>query len=426
MASTIDFSQFSFSAEQIRNINELVYEGIAKLPELSFIHQMYSGIVYDKEIGFITGAGLVGKKGQGCNPEAQDWAISTRKKTWAPKEWEVFLDECADDLKNTMVIYSMNKGTRIDDLTDTDYMAIVVEVLIDALKKFFYRLIWFNDTDALAFEEEEVPTCAVSAQTGETISGTVYKGVTASTEGAIKGATAAGVVVYTAEAAASGAPESGATYYTRDSVNKTTINNGGTYSEDTDTDYFDIIDGLFKQLRAAYASDASIHVNITANEAATKALQLSGMTGDVAYALLSSMYYASPVKMRENKANLRFLVTQTIADAYEQYLVGKGIESTYKNLVEGISAPMFNGIPVVAMPIWDENIQSYQDLGDTFYFPHRALLCEKRVLAVGTPSTEVYGELDLWYDKTSRKNYILVKDRLDAKLLDEKSVIYAE
>lgn len=422
----IDFSQFTFSAEQIRNINELVYEGVAKLPELNFIHTMYSGIVYDKEIGFITGGGLVGQKGQGCNPSAQDWSIATRKKVWTPKEWEIFLSECAEDLKNTIVIYAMNKGIRVDDLTDTDYMAIVVDVLIDQVKKFFYRLIWFNDTNALAFEEEEVPTCAVSEQTGETISGTVYKGVTASTEGAVKGATAAGVVVYTAESAASGAPESGATYYTRDEANKTTINNGGTYTEDTNTDYFDIIDGLFKQIRSAYVADSNIHVNITANEAATKALQMSGMTPDAAYALLSGMYYKSSIKMRQNKANLRFLVTQTIADAYEQYLVGKGIEATYRNLVDGISSLMFNGIPVIAMPIWDENIQSWQDLGDTFYFPHRALLCDKVILAVGTPSTEVYSGMDLWYDKTTRKNYILIKDRMDAKLLNDKELVYAE
>ena len=61
-------ANFTFSAEQIRDINELVYEGIERLPELSAIHQFYPGIIYDKEVGFITGGGLVGKKGQGCDP----------------------------------------------------------------------------------------------------------------------------------------------------------------------------------------------------------------------------------------------------------------------------------------------------------------------------------------------------------------------
>ena len=34
----INFSAFTFINEQIRNINELVYEGILKLPELSELH----------------------------------------------------------------------------------------------------------------------------------------------------------------------------------------------------------------------------------------------------------------------------------------------------------------------------------------------------------------------------------------------------
>lgn len=356
----INLNTFTFSAEQIRNINELVYEGIATLPELSAIHTMYDGIVYDKEIGFLTGGGLVGKKGQGCDPETQDFNIATRKVTWAPKEWEVFIDECAEDLKATMVVYAMNKGTRVDDLTDTDYMAIVVEVLIDALKEFFYRIIWFGDTDATNYA--------------------VVEGVA----------------------------------------------NGGLITAGVDTEYFDVIDGLFKQLETAVANNASLGVTISANAQNTKSAQLSGLSADNAYQLLSDMYYKSNTRMRQDKANLRFLVTQSIADKYEQYLTGKGISETYKNLVDGIQALSFNGIPVIPMPVWDTMIQSYQDLGTKFNKPHRALLCSKAVLAVGTPSASAYGEVDLWYDKTNRKNYVLVKDKIDAKLVNDKMIVYAE
>lgn len=354
--AVINLSNFTFTAEQIRNINELVYEGIAKLPELSAIHTMFDGIVYDKEIGFITGGGLVGKKGQGCDPEVQDFSVATRKVTWTPKEWEVYIDECAEALKNTMVVYSMNKGTRVDDLTDTDYMAIVVEVLIDAVKQFLYRIIWFGDTDAT------------------NVSG----------------------------------------------------DNGGLITAGVDTGYFDIIDGLFKQLETMVANTPAIGVTISANNQASKALQMSSLTPDLAYALLSDMYYQSNPKMRERKGELRFLVTQSVADKYEQYLTGKGISETYKNLVDGIQALSFNGIPVIPMPVWDGMIQSYQDLGATYNKPHRALLCTKAVIAVGTPSTEAFGEVDLWYDKTSRKNYVLIKDKIDAKILSDKMVVYAE
>ena len=423
----ISFSAFTFTAEQIRNINELVYEGIAKLPELSELHTMYDGIVYDKEIGFLTGGGLVGKAAQGCNPTPQDWSVGSRKVTWTPKSWEIFLDECASDLENTMVVYAMNKGTRVDDLTDTDYMAIVVEVLIDAIKEMFYRLIWFGDTDADNVDWNEYPKAAATEQTaGSAIVGTVYLGVTKTTAGAVKCALADGTIVYLNGEAATGNAEEGKTYYSKDTAHPVTINEGGNLTTGVDEDYFNILDGLFKQLRAIVALDADVKVTIAANAQTSKADQLAYLTPERAYNLLSDMWYKADIKLRQRKSECRFYVTQSIADKYEQYLVGKGIESTYSNLVDGVPALKFNGVPVIPMPMWDANIQSYFDLGDTYDAPHRALLTLKSVIAVGTPSAKAFDEVDVWYDKTSRKNYILCKDKLDAKILSDKMLIYAE
>jgi hypothetical protein len=436
MSNSINFdlANFTFSAEQIRDINELVYEGIEKLPELSAIHQFYRGIIYDKEVGFITGGGLVGKKGQGCDPQTQDWRVSTRKVLWQPKEWEIFLDECADDLKNTMVLYAMNQGTRVDDLTDTDYMAIVVEVLIGAVYKFMYRLIWMSDTNAEEVDYNDYPTATVTEQTvGSALVGTVYTAVPEATEGAVKCALANGTIIYLSGTAATDNAEADTTYYSKDTTNTVTVNEGGYITEDVDPEYFDIIDGLFKQLRGLVAEDNTRGVTITANSQDSKTGQMTYMTPDRAYTLLSDMWYKAPIKLRQMKADTnvenrpKFLVTQSIADAYEQYLIGKGIDRTYVNLVEGVQVLSFLGVPVVPMAIWDEMIQAYNDLGDTYFKPHRALLTTKSVLAVGTPNGErEFGEFDIWYDKTSRKNYILLKDKLDAKIANPDHFIYAE
>jgi hypothetical protein len=436
MSNSINFNlaNFTFSAEQIRDINELVYEGIEKLPELSAIHQFYRGIIYDKEVGFITGGGLVGKKGQGCDPQTQDWRVSTRKVLWQPKEWEIFLDECADDLKNTMVLYAMNQGTRVDDLTDTDYMAIVVEVLIGAVYKFMYRLIWMSDTNAEEVDYNDYPTATVTEQTvGSALVGTVYTAVPEATEGAVKCALANGTIIYLSGTAATDNAEADTTYYSKDTTNTVTVNEGGYITEDVDPEYFDIIDGLFKQLRGLVADDNTRGVTIAANSQSSKTGQMTYMTPDRAYTLLSDMWYKAPIKLRQMKADTnvdnrpKFLVTQSIADAYEQYLIGKGIDRTYVNLVEGVQVLSFLGVPVVPMAIWDEMIQAYNDLGDTYFKPHRALLTTKSVLAVGTPNGErEFGEFDIWYDKTSRKNYILLKDKLDAKIANPDHFIYAE
>lgn len=351
MASIINFSSLSFSAEQIRDINELVFDEILRAPELNYLVTVFGDIVYDKEVGFITGGGLVGVKDQGCGSDPQDYNVGTRKVTWTPKSWEVFLGECYTDLENAASVYALNKGVRIADLTDTDYMAIVVKVLTADIKDAIFRFVFFGDTEAENYDAEDAPT------------GIITPGVS--------------------------------------------------------TDYFDVVDGFWKQFIAAGTAHSELVSVIAANSANTKALQLA-LTAQNAYDLLSDMYFKAPLEMRGKG---RFLVTQSIADAYQQYLEGKGIESTYKNLVDGIQALTFRGIEVVPMPKWDEMIRAYNDLGTTYYKPHRALLVEKENLAVGTPTGDAFGSFEIWYEKKDSKTYIRVKDKIDAKVLNPKRFV---
>ena len=148
MAAVLDFSKFSFTAEQIRDINELLYDEVMQAPEISLIHTIHPNIVFDKEIGFIGEGGLVGVAGQGCDPTAQDWKIGTRSVKWTPKSWEILIEDCWKDLESTCAVYALKQGVDISDFSTTDYYAIVVQVLSAAIKKFVVRLAWFNDTDA--------------------------------------------------------------------------------------------------------------------------------------------------------------------------------------------------------------------------------------------------------------------------------------
>lgn len=151
MASTIDFSTFNFSTEEVRQINELVMEDILQAPDLNILHTLYPGISSDKYVGFLGEGGLVGIAEQGCDPTPQSWSIPSRQLKWEPKGWEVYLDECYKDIEQSMAIYAMNKGVEKADLTNTDYMAVVAEVLAGAIKKMVWRLVWFSDVDARNF-----------------------------------------------------------------------------------------------------------------------------------------------------------------------------------------------------------------------------------------------------------------------------------
>lgn len=164
MAKIVDLSVFNFSTEEIRNINELIMEEIIQAPELAVLHTIYPGVVTDKYVGFIGEGGMVGLPAQDCDPVPQQWNIQGEQKIWKPKRWEVFLTECWKDLENTMAVYSLNKGVNVGDLTNTDYMAIVVQVLGAAIKKMIWRFAWFGDTDADNFSNGGILTNGVDPE----------------------------------------------------------------------------------------------------------------------------------------------------------------------------------------------------------------------------------------------------------------------
>lgn len=148
MASILDFTKFTFTAEQIRSVKELVYDEVIASPEIDMLQTVFEGIVYDKEIGFIGEGGLVGVAGQGCHPEPQAWNIGTRMVKWTPKSWEILIEQCAKDIEAAAAVYSLRTGIDYYDFTSSDYMAIVVEVLTNSVKEFVVRLFWFMDTAA--------------------------------------------------------------------------------------------------------------------------------------------------------------------------------------------------------------------------------------------------------------------------------------
>lgn len=354
----LDLTKFTFTAEQVRDINELVYEKVLTAPNLDFIHAVHTGIEYDKEIGFVIGGGLVGKAKQGCDPVPHDFAINTRKVTWKPKEWEIIIDECATNLNNTAALYCKKNGVAMDNLEDTDYMAIVVMVLTDAIKNMIYRIVWFSDTDA--------------ANVGD---------------------------------------------------------GDGIITEGVDVEYFNLIDGFFKQLQTASTQGAPF-VEIAANNGASKKDQK--ITPQQAHDLLEEMYDKAPLEMRAadfdgDEVTMTFKVTQSVADAYRKYLSSvEHHEVTYNNLVEGVKSLEYNGVPVIPMPIWDKMIKAYNDLGNTYYKPHRAVLCETGNLAVGIVDEGEFSDLDVFYDKMSRKNRLEGKGKIDAELINFERLVYAQ
>ena len=343
MAATLNFSNFEFTAEQIRDINNLIFDEVLEAPELTLITTLYPGIVFDKEIGFIGEGGLVGKARQGCKPTPQEWKIGTRTVKWEPRSWEILLEECWTNLEATAAVYALNTGVDIADFTDTDYYAIIVQVLSVAIKKFIIRLVWFSDEDA------------------------------------------------------------------------ENVSNGGVITDGVDVDYFNILNGLWKQLLIQVTANPAQRVVVVENTGATYAAQ--EMPPAKAAEYLQQLKYKAPILLRNN-ANAIVPITQAFYDAWEMYLQGKELESTYVNLVDGRQVLKAYGMTLIPMPIWDEMIAQFEDTGTKLNNPHRALQVVKTNLAVGVDGEDSFEKMNTWYNKDERTVKTELMGKADAKILN--------
>jgi hypothetical protein len=142
----IDFANFTFSAEQIRDVRELLKLKVIDFSMFSQYHDVWTGIQYDKEIGWLGELPDIGRPSRGCNPAVDAALVPGVKKTWTPKEYDVRLSTCYTDLATTMAVYARKMGTDVQDLTSTDYLNIVVEKAEEAMNRFMWRL-WFTQTN---------------------------------------------------------------------------------------------------------------------------------------------------------------------------------------------------------------------------------------------------------------------------------------
>ena len=141
----IDFANFTFTAEEIRNLNELMRLKVIEAGPFAQFHDVHTGIVTGKRIGWLGEMGMLGKASRGCDPAVDVAEINTVEKLWDPKEFDVRLKQCYEDIESTMAVYARKQGTAVADLTNTDYMNIILEMAGKSMEKFMWRL-WVMDT----------------------------------------------------------------------------------------------------------------------------------------------------------------------------------------------------------------------------------------------------------------------------------------
>lgn len=204
-----------------------------------------------------------------------------------------------------------------------------------------------------------------------------------------------------------------------------TTANGGVLKVGVNKAYFNLTDGIWKQLFSIVSADASKRVTIAANSEATKAAQIAGISQQAVDTLNDLITAASPAL--RGASDQVIYVTQTIADGLEEQLLSSyyGSELHWESLFAGIRETTYRGIKVRVLPLWDEIIQSYEGTTTAYNLPHRAIYTTERNLALGVTGTDEFASLRISFDETTLLNHIYATDKLGSLVLDSNMVVVA-
>lgn len=192
---------------------------------------------------------------------------------------------------------------------------------------------------------------------------------------------------------------------------------GGKLTEGSDVSMFNVCDGLFKRI---FTATATKHTAIAANSETTAALQISALRkSGAATTLVDTILMDADTRIVDD-SDAVLLMTRSLADALTYDL-----KKTYhdimpwEKLFDGFEVATYNGVKIARVGIWDRMIKAYEKGEATINLPHRAVFCNPKHLMIGTDADNLISDLDIWFDKKERRNYLYATGKIGTALLEE-------
>jgi len=193
----------------------------------------------------------------------------------------------------------------------------------------------------------------------------------------------------------------------------------GVLTPGIDPDFFNVIDGFWKQFAEIYAVNPDQNVALPGNDQVSIALQFSVATPLLMYNAINNVIDSAPCELSEQPDRI-LLVTKSVMDRLRRQLQALGTAfQDYKLMTNGIEIAMWDGIPIYSVCLWDQWIRAYENNGTTLNDPHRAVYTTKSNLNIGMACTSVFENINSFYDPRSRYNRIEAVDAFDAKIIQD-------
>lgn len=344
------FDKFVLSPENLGSIRDAIQEtlfGDENFNQYVTLAKVKQG----DPIALIGDLEMVGKKGSGCDPTYEEKGIANSMKRWELGDWQIPIKMCYESVKGTVAEYSLNTGTAIGDLRDTDIMTIYTQALTRAIQQMIWRFGWFGDTAAQ------------------------------------------------------------------------NVTGGGKITDGVSTDLFTTCDGLFKRIFAICTASTAQRTTVEANAKTSTAEQKSAILAKGAATDLVDKILMDADSRIIDDSSAVLMMTRSLADALTY-----DIKKTYQQIMpwekvfDGFETANYNGVTIARISIWDRLIAANEKGTTTLNLPYRAVFANPKQLLVGTPQDSLVSDLDIWFSKKERRNYIYSTGKIGTAIVEEKLI----
>lgn len=196
----------------------------------------------------------------------------------------------------------------------------------------------------------------------------------------------------------------------------------GVIKNGIDVDYFNPIDGFWKQIFAAVATNSARKAGtITKNSGSTFDLQAfddNDITNKVVSKYFRLLLTKADYRLR-GETGIRIYCTQSMFDQYVAELEASGLTPAFEVITNGITVLKRSGVEIVAINFWDRYINTYESNALKAHLPHRALLTIKENLQIATEEESNFSELTTYYDPKEKDMTIDFGFNEDAMLVED-------
>ena len=201
----------------------------------------------------------------------------------------------------------------------------------------------------------------------------------------------------------------------------------GVITSTEDIDFWNKIDGAWKQLFAAGAANADrVSAGLSSrNGQATYALQkftTTDRTNLVVSNTLDEMIKDADERLVDG-GSVKLVCTKSVWDQYRSELKFANVSFTTERLENGIEVLKADGLELHKYSIWDRIIKEGFDNGTSYYLPHRILMYDTNTMQAATEEENTLSEVDIFYDKTLKKTFFDFQFDLDVKVIEEDYLI---